>query len=125
MSGDKLAKIYEPLGRPIIRTNVVTSEMIKYGFNCALATRISYWNEIYYICKLLDIDSETVARVAGMDPRIGTYGTVHGKAFGGKCLPKDLRALLQFVTDLGYDPKLLRAVEEINEHIGAEEGVRD
>ena len=125
MSGEKLAKLYEPLRRPIIRTNIVTSEMIKYAFNCALATKISYWNEIYYVCRLLNIDSETVARVAGMDPRIGTYGTVHGKAFGGKCLPKDLRALLQFVTDLGYDPKLLRAVEEVNERIGADKGVRE
>jgi UDPglucose 6-dehydrogenase len=125
ISGDKLAKLYEPLGRPIIRTNIVTSEMIKYAFNCALATKISYWNEIYYICRLLNIDSETVARVAAMDPRIGTYGTVHGKAFGGKCLPKDLRALLQFATDLGYDPKLLKAVEEVNERIASDKGVRE
>ena len=124
-AGEKLAKLYEPLGRPIIRTNIVTGEMIKYAFNCALATKISYWNEIYYICKLLGIDSETVARTASMDPRIGTYGTIHGKAFGGKCLPKDLRAFVRFVTDLGYDPKLLKAVEEINERIGADRGVRE
>ena len=124
-SGNQLARLYAPLHRPIIRTNLVTSEMIKYAFNCALATRISYWNEIYYICKLLDADSETVARMGSMDPRIGTYGTIHGKAFGGKCLPKDLRAFVQFVTDLGYDPKLLRAVEEVNERIRADNGVRE
>jgi UDPglucose 6-dehydrogenase len=125
ISGDKLAKLYEPLHRPIIRTNIVTGEMIKYAFNCALATKISYWNEIYYICRLLNIDSETVARVASMDPRIGAYGTIHGKAFGGKCLPKDLHALVRFVTDLGYDPRLLKAVEEVNESIGADRGVRE
>jgi len=124
-SGDRLAEVYRPLRRPIIRTSLVTSEMIKYAFNCALATKISYWNEIHYVCRLLNVDSETVARVAGMDPRIGTYGTVHGKAFGGKCLPKDLRALIQFVTDLGYDPKLLKAVEEVNKRIGADKGVRE
>jgi UDPglucose 6-dehydrogenase len=124
-SGDKLARLYEPLRRPIIRTNLVTGEIIKYAFNCALATKISYWNEIHYICRLLNVDSETVARAAGMDPRIGTYGTVHGKAFGGKCLPKDLRALIQFVTDLGYEPKLLKAVEEVNTRIGADKGVRE
>jgi UDPglucose 6-dehydrogenase len=124
-SGDKLAKLYEPLRRPIIRTDIRTSEMIKYAFNCALATKVSYWNEIYYVCRLLNVDSETVARIAGMDPRIGTYGTVHGKAFGGKCLPKDLQALVQFVTDLGYEPKLLKAVEEVNRRIGAEKGVRE
>ncbi|MGA8856773.1 MAG: nucleotide sugar dehydrogenase [Candidatus Bathyarchaeia archaeon] len=124
-SGTKLAQLYELLGRPIIRTNMVTAEMIKYAFNCALATRISYWNEIYYVCGLLGINSELVARVAGMDPRIGTYGTIHGKAFGGKCLPKDLRAFLKFVSDLGYDARLLKAVEEINERIGNERGVRE
>jgi UDPglucose 6-dehydrogenase len=124
-SGDKLAKLYEPLGRPIIRTNIVTGEMIKYAFNCALATRISYWNEIYYVCRLLDIDSEIIARVASMDPRIGTYGTIHGKAFGGKCLPKDLHAFVRFVMDLGYDPRLLKAVEDINERIRADRGVRE
>lgn len=124
-SGAKLAQLYEPLDRPIVRTNIVTAEMIKYAFNCALATRISYWNEIYYVCRSLGIKSELVARVAGMDPRIGTYGSIHGKAFGGKCLPKDLRAFLKFVADLGYDAKLLKAVEEINERIGTERGVRE
>jgi UDPglucose 6-dehydrogenase len=124
-SGAKLAQLYQPLDRPIIRTNIVTAEMIKYAFNCALTTRISYWNEIYYVCRLLGINSELVARVAGMDPRIGTYGTIHGKAFGGKCLPKDLSAFLKFVGDLGYDAKLLKAVEEINQRIGIERGVRE
>lgn len=124
-SGAKLAQLYVRLGRPIIRTNLVTAEMIKYAFNCALAARISYWNEIYYACRLLGINSELVARVAGMDPRIGTYGTVHGKAFGGKCLPKDLHAFLKFLSDLGYEAKLLKAVEEINERIGTERGVRE
>ena len=124
-AGDKLAQLYERLSLPIVRTNLVTAEMIKYAFNCALATRISYWNEIYYACKLLGIDSELVAQVVSMDARIGTYGTIHGKAFGGKCLPKDLRAFLKFLSDLGYDAKLLNAVEEINERIGTERGVRE
>lgn len=125
IAGDKLAKIYEPLHRPITRTNMVTGEMIKYAFNCALATRISYWNEIYYACKLLGIDSHTVAETVSKDPRIGAYGTIHGKAFGGKCLPKDLQAFIQFLTGLGYDPHLLKAVEQVNERIGAEMGVRE
>jgi|SRR5208282_1719950 len=124
-AGDKLSKLYEPLSRPFVRTNMTTAEMIKYAFNCALATRISYWNEIYYLCKLLHIDSNTVARAASMDPRIGTYGTIHGKAFGGKCLPKDLRAFVKFARDIGYDPKLLKSVEEINERIRAKRGVRE
>jgi len=124
-SGDVLQALYEPLKVPIIRTDLRTAEMIKYACNCALASRISYWNEIYYICRRLGIDSSLVARVAGMDDRIGKYGTVHGKAFGGKCLPKDLEAFISFAEGLGYEPKLLKAVEEINERIKAEKGVRE
>jgi UDPglucose 6-dehydrogenase len=60
-----------------------------------------------------------------MDRRIGKYGTIHGKAFGGKCLPKDLEAFISFCEDLGYEPKLLKAVWEINERIKRDEGVRE
>ena len=124
-AGEMLAELYDPLHRPTVRTTLATAEMIKYAFNCALATRISYWNEIYYVCKQLGIDSEIVARVAGTDPRIGTYGTIHGKAFGGKCLPKDLQAFIDWAEERGYEPKLLRAVQEINERIAKERGVRE
>lgn len=124
-AGNFLQAIYEPLKLPIVRTNLRTAEMIKYALNCALATKISYWNEIFYICQLLNIDSELVARTVAKDNRVGVYGTVHGKAFGGKCLPKDLRAFIDFAESLGYDAKLLKAVEEINLRIGVERGVRE
>lgn len=124
-SGDEVQKLYEPLKVPIIRTNLKTAEMIKYACNCALASRISYWNEIYYICQRLGIDSNLVAQVAGMDRRIGKYGTIHGKAFGGKCFPKDLEAFISLADELGCEPKLLKAVAEINERIKAERGVRE
>ena len=124
-SGDALQALYEPLGAPIIRTDLRTAEMIKYACNCALASRISYWNEIYYICERLGIDSGLVARVAAMDKRIGAYGTVHGKAFGGKCLPKDLDAFIAFAEGLVYEPRLLKAVRDINERIKKDRGVRE
>jgi UDPglucose 6-dehydrogenase len=124
-SGDCLVRLYDALKKPILRTNPVTAEMIKYASNCALATRISYWNEIFYVCKLLDIDSDVVAQAVAMDQRIGKYGTIHGKAFGGRCLPKDLAAFIRFSMDRGYDPKLLRAVQEVNERIQSDRGVRE
>lgn len=124
-SGDIIETLYKPLGVPIFRTDLKTAEMIKYAANCALASRISYWNEIYYICQKLGIDSNLVARVAAMDKRIGKYGTIHGKAFGGKCLPKDLEAFIGFAEELGYEPKLLKAIVEINERIKADRGVRE
>lgn len=124
-SGDMLHAIYRPLKVPVVRTNLRTAEMIKYAFNCALACKISYWNEIFYVCQKLGVDSRVVASTTAKDERIGKYGTVHGKAFGGKCLPKDLRAFIDFIQELGYEPKLLKAVKEINVKIGAEFGIRE
>lgn len=125
-SGDKLEKIYEEIDVPIVRTNLRGAEMIKYASNCMLATKISYWNQIFKICKELDIDSDEVAQTVAMDPRIGKYGTIHGMAFGGKCLPKDLRALIAFAEqEVGEEPELLKAVEGINEYMADEYGVRE
>jgi len=123
-SGDVLEELYKPLNKPIFRTDLKTAETIKYASNCMLATKISYWNEIFLICKDLGIDSHVIADVVGLDPRIGKYGTVHGKAFGGKCLPKDLKAFVSFAEKY-RDMKLLKAVAEINEEIKAKYGVRE
>jgi len=123
-AGDVLEELYEPLNKPIFRTDLKTAETIKYVSNCMLATKISYWNEIFLICKDLGIDSHAVADVVGLDPRIGRYGTVHGKAFGGKCLPKDLKAFVAFAEKY-RDIRLLKAVDEINEEIKKRYGVRE
>jgi len=124
ISGDTLEEIYKPLNKPIFRTDLRTAEMIKYASNCMLATKISYWNEIFLICKELGVDSQIIADVVGLDPRIGKYGTVHGKAFGGKCLPKDLKAFVSFAEQY-HKAKLLKAVDDINEEIKEKYGVRE
>lgn len=125
-SGDVLVDLYGQLDVPVVRTDLKTAEMIKYACNCFLSTKISYWNEIFRICENLGIDSDLVASTAGMDPRIGKYGTVHGKAFGGKCLPKDLRAFIDFVEEeVGEEPELLKAVEDINKYMEEKFGVRE
>lgn len=123
-SGDVLEEIYEPLNKPIFRTDLRTAEMIKYASNCMLAAKISYWNEIFLICKELDIDSQAIADVVGLDPRIGEYGTLHGKAFGGKCLPKDLKAFVAFAEEY-HKAKLLKVVDDINEEMKEKYGVRE
>lgn len=125
-SGDKLEEVYDELEVPIIRTELREAEMIKYASNCMLATKISYWNQIFLICKELGINSDEVAQTVAMDPRIGEYGTVHGMAFGGKCLPKDLRALIAFAEgEVELEPELLEAVEDINEYMAEVYGVRE
>ena len=123
-SGDVLEELYKPLNKPIFRVNLRTAELIKYASNCILATKISYWNEIFLICKELGIDSQEVANIVGLDPRIGKYGTIHGMAFGGKCLPKDLKAFISFAEKY-HKTKLLKAVDEINEEMKNKYRVRE
>lgn len=123
-SGDVLEELYKPLDTPIFRTDLKTAEMIKYASNCMLATKISYWNEIFLICSEVGIDSHKIADIVGLDPRIGKYGTVHGKAFGGTCLPKDLKAFIAFAEE-SRKTKLLTAVDDINEEIKEKYGVRE
>lgn len=120
-AGYKLEKLYSDLDIPIFKVDLEIAEIIKYASNCMLATKISYWNEMYLICKKYNIDSQYVANIVSMDKRIGAYGSVHQLAFGGKCLKKDLKALINFAKD----SKLLKAVDEINEEIEKDFGVRE
>jgi len=66
---------------------------------------------------------EAAKNIVGLDPRIGKYGTVHGKAFGGKCLPKDLKAFISFAEKY-RNVRLLKAADDINEEIKGKYGVR-
>lgn len=91
--------------------------MIKYTSNIFLAAKISFFNEIYMICKELGLDSKVISETVALDPRIGNYGVVGGKPFGGMCLPKDLQAFLEFASSKGLNPKLLHAVAEVNQEI--------
>ncbi len=124
-SGDMLEEIFKKFNIPIFRTDLKTAEMIKYAHNLHLATKISYWNEIFLICQTFGIDSKLVADVVSTDNRIGKYGVVHGKAFGGRCLPKDLEAFVNFVKKMESDPKLLESVLEINKYMSKKYGVRE
>lgn len=124
-AGDILEDLYKKMGTLIFRTDLRTSEMIKYAHNSALANRISYWNEFFLICNRLGINSKFVAEVVSEDSRIGKYGIVHGKAFGGACLPKDLESFISFVKKHNINPKLLEAVQEINKYIKEKYGVRE
>ena len=123
-AGDILEQLYAPFNKPIFRTDLKTAEFIKYASNCCLASRISFWNEMFLVCQKTGVDSDCVAKIVGMDKRIGTYGTVHGKAFGGKCLPKDLKAFISCIEKF-HEPVLLKAVDEINERMKAKYGVRE
>ncbi|HIJ98627.1 TPA: UDP-glucose/GDP-mannose dehydrogenase family protein [archaeon] len=101
---------------PVIETNYKTAELIKYANNAFLATKISFANEIGNLCKQLGIDAYTVSRAIGFDPRIGNQFLGAGLGFGGSCLPKDTAALTSAYKKHGLEPKLLKAVTEINDN---------
>jgi len=129
-SGDVLEEIYKPIGAPIFRTNLKTAEMTKYAANMMLATKISYWNELFLVCKELGIDSKLVARITALDQRIGYYGTIHGQSYGGRCLPKDIKAFIsafRLDKDTRYQkyPSVLNEVDAVNDYMEKEYGVRE
>jgi len=123
-SGDVLQALYEPLRVPIFRTDLRTAEMIKYASNCCLLSRISYWNEIFLICNKMGIDAQRVADIVALDKRIDRYGSVLGKAAGGKCLEKDTIAFINSIKGV-REPKLLRAVLDINRYMAKKYGRRE
>lgn len=101
---------------PLILTTYENAELIKYANNAFLATKISFMNTIATIAERIpNADITIVSRGIGVDARIGPSFLGAGLGYGGPCLPKDLRALVQLSEQLGYDPQLLRAVAEINQ----------
>jgi UDPglucose 6-dehydrogenase len=113
--GDRVASIYEPLGAPVIRTDVASAEMIKLASNAFLATKISFINEIANVSEELGADVREVARGMGLDERIGDKFLQAGIGYGGSCFPKDVQALKQLAGNTGYHFQLLTAVIEVNE----------
>ena len=100
---------------PIIITNHQTAEMIKYAHNSFLATKISFINQIANICQgIPDTNIDDVANTMGLDPRIGNLFLNAGPGYGGSCLPKDIKAIINLSSKLGVNPTLLTAVEKIN-----------
>ena len=107
-------KIYGT-GIYIIRTNIISAELIKYANNAFLATKISFINSIANICNHLPgTDVDVVAKAIGTDPRIGSQFLVAGPGYGGSCLPKDLSAFIECCKKTGYEPILLKAIEAVN-----------
>lgn len=118
----KAKKLMEKLYRPFLLTNdrmlytdIPSAEMIKYAANAMLATRISFMNDVANVCDLVGADVNMVRKGIGADARIGTKFLYPGCGYGGSCFPKDVKAIIQTARSLGYEMKVLQAVEEVNE----------
>lgn len=112
-----LAGIYAPLylnETPMVRTNVESAELIKYGANAFLATKISFINEMANLCEKVGADVKIVARGMGLDNRIGSKFLHAGAGYGGSCFPKDTLALESFGRKAGYPLKIVKATIDVN-----------
>ena len=98
-------------------TNHQTAEMIKYANNSFLATKISFINQLSNICQNIPgANIDDIAKTIGLDPRIGALFLNAGPGYGGSCLPKDMKALINFADRVGTNPTLLNAVEKTNQN---------
>ena len=110
-----LSKLYPKV--PIIITNHHTAEMIKYANNSFLATKISFINQLSNICQNVPgANIDDIAKTIGLDPRIGKLFLNAGPGYGGSCLPKDMKALINFAEKIGIKPTFLNEVEKTNQN---------
>ncbi len=115
---DKLKRLYAPFNRNhdrIVAMDVRSAELTKYAANAMLATKISFMNEIANIAEQVGADVEHVRKGIGSDPRIGWHFIYPGAGYGGSCFPKDVQALAKTAQQYGVQPRLLDAVEAVNE----------
>jgi UDPglucose 6-dehydrogenase len=123
---DEVADLYKPILEqsfpdgdanarpPLIRTDLVTAEAIKYAANAFLATKVSFINEMANICDLVGADVSQVATAMGLDSRIGDRFLDAGAGWGGSCFGKDVDELIAGAEEHGYDPQLLKATVAVN-----------
>jgi UDPglucose 6-dehydrogenase len=115
---DMMRELYAPFNRNHERTIIMdirSAEMTKYAANAMLATKISFMNEMANLAEKLGADIENVRHGIGADPRIGYHFIYPGCGYGGSCFPKDVQALYRTAQEVGYDARLLGAVEDVND----------
>ena len=124
-SGDTLAILYEGMDAPLIRTDVKTAEMVKYVDNVWHALKVGFANEIGNICKKLELDGHEVMDIFCHDLKLNLspYYLKPGYAFGGSCLPKDVRALTYKAQSLDLDLPILNAILPSNQ-LQIENGIK-
>jgi UDPglucose 6-dehydrogenase len=112
-----MLELYAPFtrtGAPIMVMDCASAELAKYAANAMLATRISFMNEVANVCERVGADVDQVRKAIGSDRRIGASFLFPGVGYGGSCFPKDVKAMIRFAGEKGYDFRVLEAVEAVN-----------
>jgi GDP-mannose 6-dehydrogenase len=124
-SGDLLAAVYGKMPGPLIRTDIETAEMVKYADNAWHALKVGFANEIGNLCKALEVDAHRVMEIFCQDQKLNLspYYLKPGFAFGGSCLPKDVRALLYKAKTLDLSLPIISSILPSNQ-LQIERGVQ-
>jgi len=110
-----MKEVYHWVESPFVITDIRSAELIKHAANAFLALKLSYINCIARLCELCGGDIKTVSRGLAMDSRIGPAFLSPGIGYGGPCIPKDVRAFVRVAESFGYDLKMVKAAEEVND----------
>jgi UDPglucose 6-dehydrogenase len=113
-----MRELYAPFtrtGAPIMVMDCASAELSKYAANALLATKISFMNEVANVCEAVGANVDDVRKAVGSDRRIGPSFLFPGVGYGGSCFPKDVKAMLRFAADEGYDFEILKSVETVNQ----------
>ena len=113
-----MKQLYKPFtlnGHPVIFMDIPSAEMTKYAANAMLATKISFMNDIANLCEIMGADINNVRKGIGSDTRIGNKFIYPGIGYGGSCFPKDVKALIKTADENGYNLRVLKSVEDVND----------
>jgi len=113
-----LHQLYDPFvlnGHPVLFMDIPSAEMTKYAANAMLATKISFMNDIANLCERVGANVNEVRNGIGSDPRIGNRFIYPGIGYGGSCFPKDVKALIRTAQDFGYEMRILKSVDDVND----------
>jgi len=117
-ASDLIEEIYRPItrvGKPLVRMNRESAEIVKYASNAMLATKISFMNMLTPLCEQTGANIRDVARGVGLDDRIGPRFLHAGIGYGGSCFPKDVKALLATGKELGIPMEILAGTDAVNQ----------
>jgi UDPglucose 6-dehydrogenase len=114
-AAEQMMDVYRGLDAPVVVTDPISSEMVKYGSNAYLAARVTFANAMANLAEAVGADVRDVLLGMGYDRRIGHHFLSPGPGFGGSCFPKDTYALVAIAEEHNYDFALLKGVIAVND----------